>query len=155
MPTLVDHRSRGARALILLHDQELRSFLDTWRQAKTDGLSLPTCEDPSYASFDALGWHVLACARHYMVWCCEVLKLAEPGIDVCPPIEVIDAEAERYLEHVLERWTTPLADVADDLLEIAHTSRWGVEYCVDAMLEHAVMHPVRHAFQLRELMPNS
>jgi hypothetical protein len=24
--------------------------------------------------------------------------------------------------------------------------------CIDAMLEHAVMHPIRHAFQLEELM---
>jgi len=27
-------------------------------------------------------------------------------------------------------------------------SRWGVSYSVDAMLEHAVMHPMRHAFQI-------
>jgi len=29
-----------------------------------------------------------------------------------------------------------------------HESRWGVKDYVDAMLEHAVMHPIRHAFQL-------
>jgi hypothetical protein len=33
-----------------------------------------------------------------------------------------------------------------------YSSRWGVNYCVDAMLEHAVMHPERHRFQLLELM---
>jgi hypothetical protein len=31
-------------------------------------------------------------------------------------------------------------------------SRWNVHYCIDAMLEHAVMHPIRHTFQLQELL---
>ncbi len=25
---------------------------------------------------------------------------------------------------------------------------WKIRYCIDAMLEHAVMHPIRHRFQL-------
>jgi hypothetical protein len=30
--------------------------------------------------------------------------------------------------------------------------QWRTRYCVDSMLEHAVIHPIRHAFQLNELM---
>ena len=57
------------------------------------------------------------------------------------------------MEHVLERWRAPLLDIADDQLERPeYPSRWHTRYCIDAMLEHAVMHPVRHAFQLGELM---
>ena len=33
-----------------------------------------------------------------------------------------------------------------------YTSNWGVNYCIDAMLEHAVMHPIRHEFQLKNLI---
>jgi hypothetical protein len=41
----------------------------------------------------------------------------------------------------------------DDRLETPeYPSRWQTRYCIDAMLEHAVMHPIRHAFQLEELM---
>jgi len=29
---------------------------------------------------------------------------------------------------------------------------WKTKYCIDSMLEHAVMHPIRHHFQLKELM---
>ena len=32
------------------------------------------------------------------------------------------------------------------------TDRRRSRYCIDAMLEHAVMHPIRHAFQLDELI---
>jgi len=34
----------------------------------------------------------------------------------------------------------------------AYPSRWGTPYSIDAMLEHAVMHPIRHAYQLEKLM---
>ena len=33
-----------------------------------------------------------------------------------------------------------------------YPSQWKTRYCIDSMLEHAVMHPVRHAFQLDELL---
>jgi hypothetical protein len=43
--------------------------------------------------------------------------------------------------------------VRDDQLETPeYRSRWQTLYSIDAMLEHAVMHPIRHAFQLEELM---
>jgi hypothetical protein len=50
-------------------------------------------------------------------------------------------------------WATPLAQVDADRFERPeYESRWGTRYCIDAMLEHAVMHPIRHAFQLQSLM---
>jgi hypothetical protein len=51
------------------------------------------------------------------------------------------------------QWRTPLRDVGDDQLETPeYPSEWQTRYSIDAMLEHAVMHPIRHAFQLEELM---
>jgi hypothetical protein len=41
-----------------------------------------------------------------------------------------------YMEHVLEKWRTPLRDVGDDRLETPeYPSRWQTRYCIDAMLE--------------------
>ena len=31
-------------------------------------------------------------------------------------------------------------------------TQWQTRYCIDSMLEHAVMHAIRHAFQLDELL---
>ena len=64
-----------------------------------------------------------------------------------------EKEADEYLVHLLEKWRTPLAEVPIDKFEHGtYTSRWGTDYCIDAMLEHAVMHPIRHEFQLKTLM---
>ena len=116
-------------------------------------VTLPPSDDPAYASLGALGQHVLGAAGSYMVWMCEVLKLPDPGIQPAPDPAAIGRDAEKYMEHVLERWRAPLSDVPNEQLETPeYTSEWQTRYCIDSMLEHAVMHPIRHAFQLDELI---
>ena len=149
---LPEYAYGGARALVLLHEEHLGLFLAEWRLAAAGGLTLPRSEDPSYASLGALLVHVLGAAGGYMRWMCEVLALDDPGIERRPDANRIEAEADRYLAHVLAAWRSPLAAVAEERFhQPEYASRWKVKYCVDAMLEHAVMHPIRHRFQLAEL----
>ena len=152
MSDLAGYRYRGARALVLLHERELRTFLATFRRAQAWGVRLPETDDPDYASLAALLRHVLGAAAGYLRWTTKVLELPDPGVDQAPALDVIDAKAEAYLEHVLDRWWSPLRDVPAERFEEVHPSNWGTPYSVDAMLEHAVVHPMRHAFQLEELM---
>ena len=88
---LAHYQYRGARALVLLHDKELREFLAVWRRARTANLALPATSDPDYASLEALLFHVLRAARGYMTWMCESLGLADPGIEAPPPVERVAA----------------------------------------------------------------
>jgi hypothetical protein len=147
------YRSRAVRAMVLLHDEHLRRFLVVWKRAKAGSLVLPPTSDPAYASLGTLLRHVLGAARGYMVWMCEVLTLPDPEISAPPEMSALSVDADTYADHVLERWRTPLQDLDDERLETPeYPSRWKTRYCIDAMLEHAVMHPIRHAFQLEELM---
>jgi hypothetical protein len=153
MSSNLQYRSRAVRALVLLHEEHLRRFVYTWRLALASSVSLPPTDDPAYASLEALGRHVLSAAGGYIIWICEVLALPDPGIRRAPDQAVIVGDAEDYMDHVLERWRAPLIEVSDDRLETPeYPSRWKTRYCVDSMLEHAVMHPIRHAFQLEELL---
>jgi uncharacterized damage-inducible protein DinB len=145
------HAYRGARALILLHATHMRDFLAVWKRAQAVGVAMPATEDPSYESLETLLRHVLRAARGYMTWTCEVLDLPDPDIRPTPADDAIESAADAYLEHVLERWQGPLCDVAPERFEDqTYAARWGVKYSIDAMLEHAVMHPIRHSFQLEE-----
>ncbi|MEM7305384.1 MAG: hypothetical protein AAF682_01875 [Planctomycetota bacterium] len=146
-----DYTYRGARALVLLHEREMRSFLATWGAAKAAGVVFPPTENPTYQSLETVLRHVFRAARGYMIWICEQLDLPDPEIRETPEPEELERAAPDYLEHVLERWRLPLRDVTEELVEQTEArSRWGATYTLDAMLEHAVMHPIRHAFQLRE-----
>lgn len=148
-----EHRYRGAQALVALHARYLPEFVNAWERAKAAGVQLPRTEDPNYQSMEHLLQHVLRAARGYMTWMCKCLELPDPGIDPTPgPDEIADA-ARTYMSHLLEHWSTPLVDVPPSKFEPeTYMSRWKVPYCIDAMLEHAVMHPIRHTHQLEALM---
>jgi len=149
---LTGYRYRGARALVLLHDRGMREFPCVWRQAMEAGISLPVTADPDYASLPALLFHVLRASRGYLTWLCEKLGLPDPGVDAPPGLDRVGQDADLYLSHLLERWRTPLAGVEEKRFGEIYTSRWGENLSCEAMLEHAVVHPMRHRFQLEELM---
>ena len=56
------------------------------------------------------------------------------------------------MEDILEAWRMPLSHLPASAFDAGgHEAWWGTPYSVDAMLEHAVMHPLRHEWQLRKL----
>lgn len=148
------YTSRAARALVLLHKTHLRECLEVWKQAKAANLKLPETDNENYRSLETLLEHIFAAPRGYLVWICRQLELPDPDIRPTPGADTIEAEADGYLEHLLERWSLPLVDVEEEkLYNPEYASNGGTHHhCIDIMLEHAVMHPVRHTFQLRELL---
>lgn len=152
VPDLTEYRYRGARALVLLHERELRELLPVWRRAKAAGLRLPETEDPDYASLETLLRHVLRSARGYMTWLCEKLGLPDPGIEAAPEPSRVEHEAGRWVEHLLDRWRLPLVGIEEARFNEVYKTRWGVDMSCESMLEHAVVHPLRHRFQLEELL---
>lgn len=149
---LRNYRSRGARALVILHERAMRELFPVWRRALTANIRLPATDDPCYASLDTLIHHALRASRGYMTWLCEKLALPDPGINEVPEPDSMAREAESYMEHLLGRWRIPLVDVEDSFFEAIHKTRWGEEMSLGGMLEHAAMHPLRHRFQLEELL---
>jgi hypothetical protein len=148
--SLRHYRYRGARALVLLHGAELRRCLTVWRQAKALNVALPETTDEDYASLEHLLVHLLRAAR---AMGSECVDWGFPTPVSGPRRGRVEREADGYLEHILARWRLPLADVPETAFEPeVYRSNWGTLYCLDAMLEHAVMHPMRHRFQLEELL---
>ena len=147
------YKYNGAKALVTLHKIHLKSFYSTWQQAKQVGVKLPETDDPYYKSLDTLLYHILRSARGYMIWMCKQLNLPDPQIDEAPLPEVVVEKAESYIEYLMDKWKYPLKDVPPELFEDkVYKSNWGVDYCIDAMLEHAVIHPIRHEFQIKNLI---
>ncbi len=150
---LPKYKYNGARAMVILHEKHLRSCIETWKEAKRLNIKLPETEDKDYESLETVLRHILRAARGYMTWMCEKLNLPDPGIGVQPEPDSVEIKADNFVNHLLEKWRLPLADVPEEKFHSpTFTSRWGVDYCIDAMLEHAVMHPIRHEFQLRNLI---
>lgn len=144
---------RGARALVALHEKELRAFVPVWRRFDASGIRLPATDDEDYLSNEHLLLHVLRAAGRYLTWVCRQLGLPDPQIAEAPGTDYISARAEEFLEHVLSRWRVALTQVpADRFEDKAYVANWGAPMTIESMLEHAFTHPARHSFQLEELM---
>jgi hypothetical protein len=83
MTSNLQYRSRAVRAMVVLHEEHLRRFVHVWRLALSNSANLPPSDDPSYASLETLGRHVLSAAGAYMIWMCEIRALLDSGNPRC------------------------------------------------------------------------
>jgi len=146
-------KSNAVRSCVELHEIELQRFYDTWQAFRASGLALPLTDDPAYASADHLGGHVLRAARNYLTWIGECVK--RPVLDVDRDDDRISLarKGRRFMDEVLAGWRRHLAALEDaELAPATYKSRWGDDYNIEQMLEHAVVHPMRHRIQLERLM---
>ncbi len=146
-------KSNAVRSCVELHEVELRRFLDVWERFRMSGVALPASDDPAYQSPDHLKGHVLRAARNYLTWIGECVK--RPATDVDPDADLLSVAAKdrAFMESVLAAWRRHLAALVDrELSPEVFTSRWGEPYSIEQMLEHAVVHPMRHRIQLERLM---
>jgi uncharacterized damage-inducible protein DinB len=150
----MEFQSRGVYALVQLHEHEMRTLYRLWLEAKKREVELPKTDDADYQSLDHLFRHPLRAARGYLRWMCEQLGRPDPGIPPAPEAAEIPEEAEGYMEAVLAAWRKHLAWMTDEVAgsETTYKALWGAPYTIESMLEHAVVHPMRHRYQLARLM---
>lgn len=110
--------------------------------------------DPDCVSIRALSMHVLRAACGYADYIRERRGLAKTSPFSTPPLEItrpsdvrpLLAEAMRYTEGALDGLYS--AD-EDRFTMLIFRVRWGAIYDPEMMLEHAVLHLLRHRRQIR------
>ncbi|NNF06064.1 MAG: hypothetical protein HKN21_04835 [Candidatus Eisenbacteria bacterium] len=143
----------GAKAMVELHQIEMEQFLEVWKQAQDSNLALPKTEDKDYASLEALLRHVLGAARFYVIWSCKNLELPDPGFDELPEEGSSFEDYRSSLAQILDRWGLPFKEVPEEAYyKQTYKTGWGTDHTIETMLEHAVVHPMRHRHQLSKLM---
>ncbi len=146
-------KSNAVRSCVELHEIELNRFFETWKAFRATGLPLPETTDPSYQSVEHLGGHILRAARNYLTWIGDCVK--RPVTDVDPDTDLVSiaTKGAAFKDAVLAGWRRHFALLeTSELRPSQYKSRWGDEYSVEQMLEHAVVHPMRHRIQLERLM---
>lgn len=153
-PATRSFRSRAVRSLVELHEAQLRTFAETWRRFAASGKPMPEARgDDRYASRETLVAHVHGAARGYLHWIHEVLgrPITDPVLTRDPAVIVPRLDA--FLAETLDGWRRHLATLEDDELSPKqYLSRWGEPHTVEQMLEHAVVHPMRHRIQLERIL---
>src|SRR5262245_27751187 len=153
----MEFQSRAVRSLVELHERELRSFLDVWRRFVASDLPMPDAHgDEHYENRERLGAHVLMAARGYLTrigeWVGRPVTDVDGNLDPYPII----ARASAFADEVLAAYRRHLAAITDEeVVPQVHRTRWGELMSVDNLLEHAVVHPMRHRIQLERILENS
>jgi hypothetical protein len=148
-----DFKSRAVRSLVELHEFEMLRFLDAWDRFVECGAPMPDARgDESYASPDTLVTHVVSAGRGYLTWVGECV--GRPVTDVSAERDParIGPHPRSFATGVLEAWRRHFAGLADsELGPTLFKTRWGEFFTVETMLEHALVHPMRHRIQLERL----
>ena len=147
-------RSRAVRSLVELHEPELRSFVATWRRFVASGRPMPDAHgDADYESPERLVAHVQGSARSYLLWIWEVLEQPIVGLPLIRDASVIVPRLDAFMEETLEGWHRHLEPLENEQLSPKqYVSRWGEPHTIEQMLEHAVVHPMRHRVQLERIL---
>jgi len=150
----VDFKSRAVRSLVELHEAEFPKFLDTWDRFAASDAPMPEAHgDPDYETREKLLSHVLRCGLSYLTWIGECL--GRPVTDVKPETdpEILARTRRDFTAEVLKAWRRHLPEVTyAELGPMTYRTRWGEQFSIEAMLEHAVVHPMRHRIQLERIL---
>jgi len=152
----MEFRSRAVKSLVELHEIEMRRFLATWDRYVESGAALPEGrDDPDYASPDHLVTHAVRAARGYLIRVSEWVGRPASELDPTRDPAAIVPRLHEHVEETLAAWRRHLAALEDRELASRHIVQWGgVEesFSVEQMLEHAVVHPMRHRIQLERIL---
>ena len=146
-------QSRAVASLVELHERELRAFLATWRRFAAADLPMPEANgDEDYESRERLAGHVLLAARGYLTRIGEWVGRPVDDVDATTDKHEVMTRAEEFVDGVLAAWRRHLPAITPAELEPDHKTRWGATMSVETLLEHAVVHPMRHRIQLERIL---
>jgi uncharacterized damage-inducible protein DinB len=153
----MEFQSRGVRSLVELHEREMRSFLEVWKRFVSADVAMPEAHgDESYENRERLFGHVLMAARGYLTRIGEWVGRPVTDVDASQDPSAIVARAPQFLDEVLAAYRRHLSAVTVAEFEPqAHRTRWGDLMSVEMLLEHAVVHPMRHRIQLERILEGS
>ena len=150
----MEFRSRAVRSLVDLHEREMRSFLQLWKRFVASDKPMPEAHgDEHYENRERLLAHVLMAARGYLTRIGEWVGRPVSDVDASTdPYEVVRRESA-FIDEVLAAYRRHLAEISPEELEQQiHRTRWGELMSVENLLEHAVVHPMRHRIQLERIL---
>lgn len=143
------------------------ALLEEWDRGRLEIVALlPRIRDAELEQGDALDEtcprgiliHVLRSSYTYASWTCDVLGFAAPQRTIDPKTIAGRDAFQRAFAAVHEFFTRALDPLTDAHLDPTpgtpppkFRARWGEDYSVEQMLEHAICHNLRHRRQLSRM----
>ena len=132
--------------------RELQNILKMLSEEDYERISNPSSPDPDCLSVQTILSHTISSGFGYATYIRNALEIKtnRPDIPLLPKADSI-TELDKMLAYTLEtfegRW-----DISEyEMLTILVHTNWS-EYDIESMLEHAIVHILRHRRQIERLM---
>jgi uncharacterized damage-inducible protein DinB len=149
------YRPGGLGAMIDLYEDEIRDFLGFFHTINTEAYLLERPEQTEYLrSIQMIMRHIIRAAYGYANGIRSALGeplTTEQPVELESPEEAARSleEAFRYTEEgLLDKWGM----TEEELDKTSMMATWGVPYSLEQMLEHAIVHIMRHKRQIQRIL---
>lgn len=132
---------------------ELRMRIDPLSLQTYEHLMDPATEDENCRSIQTIISHVVSSGYSYADYLRTAfgIKSSRPPYRMLPRAEVlpaIDAMLEYTTDTLENKWEMP----EEQIVAVRIHSRWGVDYDMEQLLEHAIVHVLRHRRQIDKFL---
>ncbi|MBI3831384.1 MAG: hypothetical protein HY291_17835 [Planctomycetes bacterium] len=143
-----EFKSRAVRSLVGLHEQELLRFLATWDRFLVSYVPVPEAfGDENYKDRESLCAHVMGAAHADLIWIGALTGRPVPALEGSNDPSRIAAGLRLFAAYRLH-----FAELTDAELFMPRSASNGTHLTIETILEHGIVHAMRHRFQLERLL---
>ena len=154
--TLEDYRKGAAGALMDEYERtavELKSVLQTISEAEYVRIADAETENENCRSIQTIASHVVRAGYSYSNYLREQFSMA------VAPVEIgqisrgeIGTEIDKMLAYTIETLDGRWEMTEEEIMNAVIKARWGVTYDIEQLLEHAIVHVLRHRRQIEKFL---
>lgn len=110
-------------------------------------------ESEHCCSIEVIMNHVVGAGRRYSNYIREALSMETfPVVEKKIALDEIASEIDKMFAYTVEIFDGRWKDLDEEMTSVYMDSRWGIRYNIDQMLEHAIVHTLRHRRQIQKFL---
>lgn len=152
--SLEDYRKGAIGSLLDEYEKaltEIKSVLQNIREA--DYSRVVEGEDDHCRSIQVIMNHVVRAGHGYANYICDALSMSAPAIEdkQIPQTEIV-GEIDRMFARTAAIFEGEREITDEEINDIFFKTRWCESYNIDQLLEHAIVHILRHRRQIQKFL---
>lgn len=154
--SLEDYRKGAVGALMDEYERaalELKSIVENIDKSEYESIADAETEDESCRSVRTIMSHVVFAGYAYADYIRDRFSMENAAPESEQIVyEKIGGEIEKMLDYTIETLDGKWEMTDEEICRIKINSRWGVSYDLEQMLEHAIVHVLRHRRQIEKFL---
>ncbi|MGI8670015.1 MAG: DinB family protein [Aridibacter sp.] len=154
--SLEDYRPNAAGSIIDEYERaffEIKSILQNISEEDYTRISDAETKNEDCRSIETMMNHVVRSGYFYANYIRESLSMKiQPVGEMKISHAEICNEIDKMLAYTLEIFEGRWKEMDEQLGKVFINSRWGITYNIDQMLEHAIVHVLRHRRQIEKFL---